>query len=114
MSASGHHASMKMQDPFCSGRCPTVPVFVLSVSQRGSAGHRPQRIVDYFRSRHHVRSCSPRRTKIPSLPRQTFELFVLLRSLCLRKKSSKVFLDDGRASEESLGGFFKVAFTSAR
>jgi len=54
MSASGHHASMKMQNPFCSGRCPTVPVFVLSVSQRGSAGHRPQRIVDYSRSRLHV------------------------------------------------------------
>ncbi len=36
MSASGHHASMKMQDPFCSGRCLTEPVFVSSSQQRGT------------------------------------------------------------------------------
>ena len=36
MSASVHHASMKMQDPFRSGRCLTAPVFVSSVQQRGA------------------------------------------------------------------------------
>ena len=41
MSAGGHHASMKTQDPFCWGRCqPRLrrgpePVFVSSVRQRG-------------------------------------------------------------------------------
>jgi len=36
MVACAHDARMKMRDPFCSGRCPTVPVFVLSVQQWGS------------------------------------------------------------------------------
>jgi len=48
--------STKMHTPFCSGRCQPrlrrgpAPVFVLSAPQRGSVGHRPQRVLGYFRS----------------------------------------------------------------
>jgi len=32
---------MKMQDPFCSGRCLTEPVFVSSAQQRGAGPSEP-------------------------------------------------------------------------
>ena len=60
----------KIQDPFCSGRCLTAPVFVLSAQRKEGHGPPTQSgltpapadgVVGHFRSRRHVRQRTPRK-----------------------------------------------------
>ena len=55
-----------------------------------------------------LRSEPDSRTKTPAPPGQTFELSLLKQSDLDSTESSKVFLDDGRASGESVSGHFRT------